>query len=185
MQQAQFVLPPEVRLATESSRVSSRTTLQQAQIVLLPKVRLATESSPCYRKFQSDLQGHSATSPARLATESSSCHRKLQSQLKLKEEEIVRLNQRIEEHLKNIKSLKAEVNDKINKNITFCTNNLIENSIKSSNSVLIESYVNPSNCQKEDMTSKMNIYEDEINNLKTQICEQKQNFQVFKLIIYI
>ena len=110
---------------------------------------------------------------------------KLQSQLKLKEEEIVRLNQRIEEHLKNIKSLKAEVNDKINKNITFCTNNLIENSIKSSNSVLIESYVNPSNCQKEDMTSKMNIYEDEINNLKTQICEQKQNFQVFKLIIYI
>ena len=102
---------------------------------------------------------------------------KLQSQLKLKEDEIIRLNQRIEEHMKNIKALKEEVNKTINKNINLNTNNLIENNIKTNND-LLEASVSNKLVVKEKLTQKMSVYEEEINSLKSQITEQKQNFQV-------
>ena len=101
----------------------------------------------------------------------------MQSQLKLKEDEIIRLNQRIEEHMKNIKALKEEVNKTINKNINLNTNNLIENNIKTNND-LLEASVSNKLVVKEKLTQKMSVYEEEINSLKSQITEQKQNFQV-------
>jgi hypothetical protein len=102
---------------------------------------------------------------------------KLQNQLKLKEEEIVRLNQRIEEHVKSIKSLKTEFIEKSNSNnnnVAMNRTNIVENNLSSN-----ERKSRVSNDVKRDnLSEKMNVYEEEITNLKSQITEQKQNFQV-------
>jgi len=109
---------------------------------------------------------------------------KLQNQLKLKEEEIVRLNLRIEEHVKTIKSLKTELTEKTNNNNNVIMNrtNIVENNLSSNER---KSRVS-NDMKRENLSEKMNVYEDEINNLKSQITEQKQNFQVkvFNIIIY-
>ncbi len=109
---------------------------------------------------------------------------KLQNQLKLKEEEIVRLNLRIEEHVKSIKSLKTELTEKTNNNNNVIMNrtNIVENNLSSNER---KSRVS-NDVKRENLSEKMNVYEDEINNLKSQITEQKQNFQVkvFNIIIY-
>jgi len=109
---------------------------------------------------------------------------KLQNQLKLKEEEIVRLNLRIEEHVKTIKSLKTELTEKTNNNNNVIMNrtNIVENNLSSNER---KSRVS-NDVKRENLSEKMNVYEDEINNLKSQITEQKQNFQVkvFNIIIY-
>jgi hypothetical protein len=98
---------------------------------------------------------------------------KLQSQLKLKEEEILRLNNRLEEHLKNIKNLTNELNSKSN------------NSIVLSTSVISGYNSNETANNKKDMSGlsdglqkRMSFYEDEINDLRKQINCQKTDFEV-------
>ena len=102
---------------------------------------------------------------------------KLQNQLKLKEEEIVRLNQRIEEHVKSIKALKTDLTDKSNNNITINKTSFAEKNLSPNER---KSRVSKENI-RENLKEKMNVYEEEINELKSQISEQKQNFQVMTI----
>lgn len=100
---------------------------------------------------------------------------KLQSQLKLKEEEIERLNNRLQEHLKTIKTLTNELHSKSGNSIVLSTS-LISgpNSINENQKIGSGSASGFSNS----LQKRMSFYEDEINDLKKQINCQKTDFEV-------
>ena len=85
--------------------------------------------------------------------------------MKLKEEEIGRLNLRLEEHLKTIKKISNELTKSNNSSMILSTS-MITNEKKDFS------------IGSDQIQNKMSSYEEEINNLRNQITDQKSNYEV-------